>query len=78
MRVFDGEIKKGDVLRFNASERTFTALEVGVVTPAETPVASLRAGDIGYIVTGIKEPGVASVGDTLSLDKSPTPTSPSS
>jgi GTP-binding protein LepA len=76
MRVFDGEIKKGDLLRFNASERTFTALEVGVVTPAETPVASLKAGDIGYIVTGIKEPGVASVGDTLSLDKNPTPSLP--
>ena len=76
MRVFDGEIKKGDVLRFNASERTFTALEVGIVTPAETPVPYLRAGDIGYIVTGIKEPGVASVGDTLSLDKSPTPSLP--
>ncbi len=76
MRVFDGEVKKGDVLRFNASGRTFTALEVGVVTPAETPVASLRAGDIGYIVTGIKEPGVASVGDTLTLDKSPAPSLP--
>ncbi|KXJ99150.1 MAG: Elongation factor 4 [Parcubacteria bacterium OLB19] len=71
MRVFDGEVKKGDILRFNASGRTFTALEVGVVTPGETSVASLRAGEIGYIVTGIKEPGVASVGDTLVLDKNP-------
>ena len=76
MRVFDGEVKKGDVIRFNASGRTFTALEVGVVTPGETPVASLRAGEIGYIVTGIKEPGVASVGDTLVLDKNPVPSLP--
>ncbi len=73
MRVFDGEVKKGDVLKFNASGRTFTALEVGIVTPGETPVDSIKAGEIGYVVTGIKEPGVASVGDTLVLEKSPAP-----
>lgn len=71
MRVFDGEVKKGDVLRFAASGKTFTALEVGMVTPEEVPVVSLRAGEIGYIVTGIKEPGVATVGDTLILEKKP-------
>ncbi|MEY3784620.1 MAG: GTP-binding protein LepA, GTP-binding protein LepA, partial [Candidatus Parcubacteria bacterium] len=70
MRVFDGEVKKGDVLKFAASKRTFTALEVGVVTPEEHPVDSLEAGEIGYIVTGIKEPGVAAVGDTLMRERS--------
>lgn len=69
MRVFDGQIKKGDVLRFGASKKTFTALEVGIVTPEEEPVDSLNAGEIGYIVTGIKEPGVAGVGDTLMPEK---------
>jgi GTP-binding protein LepA len=69
MRVFDGEVKKGDVLKFAASKRTFTALEVGVVTPEECPVDKLSAGEIGYIVTGIKEPGVAGVGDTLMHEK---------
>jgi len=69
MRVFDGSIKKGDTLQFTASKRSFTALEVGVVTPEEQPVDSLQAGEIGYIVTGIKEPGVATVGDTLVFDK---------
>lgn len=73
MRVFDGEVKKGDLLRFSASGRTFTALETGIVTPSETPVVSLKAGEIGYIVTGIKEPGVATVGDTLIMDKNPAP-----
>ncbi|MEZ4104160.1 MAG: translation elongation factor 4 [Candidatus Paceibacterota bacterium] len=73
MRVFDGIVKKGDILKFNASGRDFTALEVGVVRPEETPVDSLAAGDIGYIVTGIKEPGVAMVGDTLTFSKSTTP-----
>lgn len=70
MRVFDGEVKKGDTLKFAASKRAFTALEVGIVTPEEKPVTSLKAGQIGYIVTGIKEPGVAAVGDTLVPDKS--------
>lgn len=71
MRVFDGEVKKGDQLKFMASGKTFTALEVGMVTPAEVPVNSLQSGEIGYIVTGIKEPGVATVGDTLVLEKKP-------
>ena len=69
MRVFDGEVKKGDVLKFAASKRSFTALEVGVVKPEEVPVDSLSSGEIGYIVTGIKEPGVAGVGDTLMKEK---------
>jgi GTP-binding protein LepA len=73
MRVFDGVVKKGDVLKFSASGKTFTALEVGMVTPEEVPVPSLRSGEIGYIVTGIKEPGVATVGDTLVLEKKPAP-----
>ncbi len=70
LRVFDGKIKKGDQLKFAISGKTFTALEIGMLAPGEVPVALLSAGEIGYIVTGIKEPGVASVGDTLIFDKS--------
>lgn len=70
LRVFDGKIKKGDQLKFAISGKTFTALEVGMLAPGEVPVSLLQAGEIGYIVTGIKEPGVASVGDTLIFDKS--------
>lgn len=69
MRVFDGSVKKGDVLKFSVSGKSFTALEVGVVKPQEVPVSDLSAGQIGYIVTGIKEPGVAAVGDTLVPEK---------
>ena len=68
-RVFDGSVKKGDQLRFNASGSTFTALEVGVLAPTEQPLTCLEAGDIGYIVTGIKEADVAKVGDTLMKEK---------
>lgn len=73
MRVFDGEVRKGDQLCFVAGGKSFTALEVGMVTPAEVPCEVIRAGEIGYIVTGIKEPGVATVGDTLTLEKKPVP-----
>jgi len=71
-RVFDGAVKKGDQLRFAAGAETFTALEVGVLSPAERPMEVLEAGDIGYIVTGIKEANIASVGDTLMREKQPT------
>lgn len=70
VRLFDGEIKKGQKIRFVASGATFIALEVGTFIPKQTAVDSLSEGEIGYIVTGIKEPGVASVGDTLLLEKS--------
>lgn len=70
LRVFDGSVKKGDQLQFAISGKTFQALEVGMLAPNEVPVNSLQAGEIGYIVTGIKEPGVASVGDTLIFEKS--------
>lgn len=73
LRVFSGEVKKGDRLRFKAAGKEFIALEVGVFTPEEKPAEKLSEGEIGYIVTGIKEPGVASVGDTVALaaDNSP-------
>lgn len=69
-RVVDGTVKKGDTLEFAVSGKKFVALEVGILSPQEVPVTTLSSGEIGYIVTGIKEPGVASVGDTLRLEKS--------
>lgn len=69
-RVFDGEVKKGDQLRFSAAKKSFQALEVGILSPEEKVVDKLCAGEIGYIVTGIKEPDVASVGDTLLNERS--------
>jgi len=71
LRIFGGQFKKGDYLRFVAAEADFIALEVGVLTPGETPRDSLEAGEIGYIVTGIKKPGIASVGDTITQSKRP-------
>ncbi|MBI4080035.1 elongation factor 4 [Candidatus Kaiserbacteria bacterium] len=70
-RVFGGEFKKGDTLKFIAADTDFVALEVGILTPDEKPAAKLSAGEIGYIVTGIKKPGIASVGDTITSAKHP-------
>lgn len=65
LRMFDGTIKKGDALEFAASGRRFQALDVGTFSPKPVSCEELTAGSIGYIVTGIKEPGVARVGDTI-------------
>lgn len=64
-RVFDGVFKKGDVLRFAAAGERFTALETGIFMPDELPTDSLSAGEIGYLVTGVKQAGVVNVGDTV-------------
>lgn len=72
-RVFKGSLKKGDTLMFSASKEKFTVLETGIFSPEETPKDSLNEGEIGYIVTGIKKPGIASVGDTLTNQKDPLP-----
>jgi GTP-binding protein LepA len=66
VRVFSGQVKRGDKLKFKVAGKEFEALEVGVFVPEEKKVSSLESGSIGYIVTGIKEPGIASVGDTVS------------
>ena len=71
VRVFDGQIKKGDSLLFSVSGEKFISLEVGTFSPEENPTSSLGTGEIGYIVTGIKRPGIASVGDTITFSKKP-------
>ncbi len=65
VRVMEGKISRNTPLIFKIAKETFTAIEVGIFSPGEVPVESLSAGEIGYIVTGIKEPGIASVGDTV-------------
>lgn len=66
VRVMNGSVKKNMPLQFKVAGETFIALEVGTFSPQETIQESLGSGEIGYIVTGIKQPGIASVGDTIS------------
>jgi len=67
VRVMDGVVKKHTDLRFKVAESNFKALEMGIFSPTEIATDSLSAGEIGYIVTGVKEPGIAKVGDTITL-----------
>jgi GTP-binding protein LepA len=73
VRVTDGTVLKKDFVKFAIAGRTFTALETGIFTPQELSTDNLKAGEIGYIVTGIKEPGIASVGDSITSAKNPLP-----
>ena len=73
VRLLDGSIKKGDNLLFGISKEKFIALEVGTFSPEENQCEKLSSGEIGYIVTGIKKPGIASVGDTITMTKNPLP-----
>ena len=69
VRIFEGEIKKNAEILMMAAETKGLALEVGVLTPKMTPRDSLKAGEIGYIVTNLKTTREAKVGDTVTLAK---------
>ncbi len=65
VRVFEGEIKKGEEIYLIAQAQKAQAKEVGFFTPELTPCQILKAGEIGYIKTGIKDPTKVRVGDTI-------------
>lgn len=71
VRILNGEVKPHDTLLFRISNEKFITLEVGTFSPSEVSKEKISAGEIGYIVTGIKRPGIASVGDTITLFKNP-------
>lgn len=73
VRMFEGAIKKGDQVIFSVADEKFNAMEVGTFSPGKTAKNDLFAGEIGYIVTGIKQPGIASVGDTITGFRKPLP-----
>ncbi len=71
VRIFDGSIKKGDTLRMMQAKGDFLVDGVGVKRPAETPVDALTVGEVGYVVTGLKDPEAVRVGDTLTWASNP-------
>jgi GTP-binding protein LepA len=71
IRVFAGEIKKGMKAKFIAAEAEYLVEQVGVFTPKETPADSLGAGEMGYIITGIKQVADCKIGDTITDSKKP-------
>src|SRR3990172_9661919 len=65
VRVMDGELEAGERLRFMATGETHDAAEVGALTPRVVPMTSLGPGEVGYLITGVKEINRIKVGDTV-------------
>mgnify|MGYP001325208131 FL=1 len=64
-RVFDGQIKKGQSIKFLATQKEYSADEVGTLNLTQTPKKCIKAGDVGYLITGIKNAKEVKVGDTI-------------
>lgn len=71
VRVFDGRVQKGDNLLMMQNGEEFLADGVGVKRPAEQLVDELSVGEVGFVVTGLKDPAKVRVGDTLTLRDRP-------
>ena len=69
VRVVDGRLLKGERIKMMASGAVYNADNLGVFTPANSPRDALNAGEVGYIIAGIKELKAAKVGDTITLEK---------
>ncbi|CAG1019810.1 Elongation factor 4 [Burkholderiaceae bacterium] len=69
VRVVDGELNKGERIRLIASDAVYAAEQLGVFTPKAQPREALRAGEVGFVIAGIKELQAAKVGDTITLEK---------
>ena len=70
-RIFNGTLKKGDKIRFANAGLEYTADEVGILKLGLEPKPFVKAGDVGYIITGIKNAKEVKVGDTITLTNNP-------
>ena len=71
-RVINGSIKKGQKIQFIATEKNYTADEIGTLKLTQDPKKEIFAGDVGYLITGIKEAKEVKVGDTITSPENPT------
>ncbi len=71
-RVMNGEIRKGQKIKFVATNKQYEADEVGTLKLTQVPRASIKAGDVGYLITGIKDAREVKVGDTITDALNPT------
>lgn len=69
VRIVNGSMHKGQTIRMMATNTTALVEEVGVRRPTEVPSEELGVGEVGYLVTGLKDPLQVKVGDTITLDK---------
>jgi GTP-binding protein LepA len=68
-RVVDGVLRKGDRIRMMATNAVYPLEQIGVFTPKSMPREELKAGEVGFLIAGIKELQAAKVGDTITLEK---------
>ncbi|HKJ48929.1 MAG TPA: translation elongation factor 4 [Christiangramia sp.] len=71
-RVINGSIKKGEKIKFVATEKTYDADEVGTLRLKQFPRKEIKTGDVGYLITGIKDAREVKVGDTITSAVNPT------
>ena len=71
-RVINGSIKKGQKIQFIATQKNYTADEIGTLKLTQEPKKEICAGDVGYLITGIKEAKEVKVGDTITSPENPT------
>ncbi len=69
VRIVNGSLRKGQSIRMMATNTVALVEEVGVRRPTEVPADELGVGEVGYLVTGLKDPSQVKVGDTITLEK---------
>ena len=71
VRLYNGTLNKHDHVRFMNTRKEYEADEIGILKLSQVPVKTLKAGNVGYVITGIKESKEIKVGDTLTLVSNP-------
>ncbi|MDP3296743.1 MAG: translation elongation factor 4 [Thermodesulfovibrionia bacterium] len=71
VRLFDGKVKRGTKIMLVAAKKVFEVIEVGIFTPVKKPVDSLKAGEVGYIIAGIRDVTNTKIGDTITDAENP-------
>jgi len=71
MRIFDGRLRKGTKIRMMSSGRVFEVTRIGVFAPGPVEVAEMKAGEVGFLMAGIKEVKETRIGDTITDDEWP-------
>ena len=71
MRIFDGRLRKGTKIRMMSSGSVFEVTRVGVYAPGPVEVAEIKAGEVGFLMAGIKEVKETRIGDTITADEWP-------
>ncbi len=67
VRLFDGTLKKGDKIQLVSTNKAYEALKIGIFAPVMVEVPQLTAGEVGFVIAGIKDVADAKVGDTVTL-----------